>query len=174
MGTGDNDALQPNIDDVMTAESKTHIVKKEDAVFRLDANGRWHNRHGPFSHKRVIDYFHACIKKDRAGFYLSQERDGILEKVYFPYEETALFVFDVIPGEEIVLVLNTRERLELDPHRLLIKADSLYMRRDDDLVKFTDRSMIKMAEFIEGTGQDYRLVYRGRQYPIASIPDVSL
>ena len=150
----------------MTSKPKEIIIEKEDAVFRLDANGRWHNRHGRFQHKKVIDYFHASIKKDRHGFYLSQNRDDIVEKVYFPYEETALFVFDVIMGDEIILVLNTKQRLELDPGRLLIKDDCLYFTAGEDLIKFTDRSMMKIVPFIETEAGHYVFVRNGKRFPL--------
>ena len=142
------------------------VIEKQDAVFWMDANGCWHNRHGKFQHKKVIDYFHAAIHKDDHGFYVSQMRDDIFEKVYFPYEETALFVFDVIVGDDIVLVLNTKKRLRLDPARLSVKEDSLYVIDKADLIKFTDRSLMKIAPFIENEAGQYIFVHNGKRYPI--------
>ena len=52
----------------MNDQRREIVIQKEDAVFRLDGNGRWHNQHGPFQHKKVIDYFHTCINKDKHGF----------------------------------------------------------------------------------------------------------
>jgi len=153
----------------MTEKLKEVIIEKEDAVFRLDANGCWHNRHGRFQHKKVIDYFHASIKKDTHGFYLSQQRDDCIEKVYFPYEETALFVFDVIKGDEIILLLNTKKRVKLVPGQLCIKDDSLYIRTGEDLIKFTDRSMMKIATFLEGREGHYYFAHGGKRYPITTI-----
>ena len=89
------------------------VIPKEEAVFWMDGNGCWRNAHGRFRHKKVIDYFHASISRDDDGYFVSQVRDGIVEKVYFRYEATALFVFDVIPGEEVDLVLNTGRRIRL-------------------------------------------------------------
>ena len=142
------------------------VIEKEDAVFRLDANGRWHNQHGRFQHKKVIDYFHACIKKDQHGFYLSQEKENCIEKVYFPFEETAYFVFDVLIGEEIVLVLNTKRRLKLDPDQLHINNDSLYISDGEDLIKFSDRSMIKIAACMEDQDDSYYFVHREKRVAI--------
>jgi len=153
----------------MTDQLKEIVIEKEDAVFRLDANGRWHNQHGRFQHKKVIDYFHTCIKKDSHGFYLAQERDGCLEKVYFPYEETAYFVFNVIVGDDIVLVLNTKQRLNLDPGQLCIKEDSLYLRNGEDIIKFTDRCMMKIAAFMEDRDNGYAFVFQNKAYPINKI-----
>ncbi len=150
----------------MTDQLREIVIEKEDAVFHLDANGRWHNQHGRFQHKKVIDYFHACIKKDQRGFFLSQEKENCIEKVYFPYEETAFFVFDVIVGDEIILVLNTKQRLKLDPGQLCIKSDNLYVRNGDDLIKFTDRSMMKIASFMEDKEDGYTFVFQGKKHPI--------
>jgi hypothetical protein len=153
----------------MTDPLRKIIIEKEDAVFRLDANGRWHNQHGRFEHKKVIDYFHACIQKDQHGFYLTQQREDCIEKVYFPYEETAFFVFNVIVGDDILLVLNTGERLKLDPERLCIKNDTLYMRKGEDIIKFTDRSMMKIARFMEDRDRGYAFVIQGQVYPIDTV-----
>ena len=144
---------------------KEIVIEKKDAVFRLDANGRWHNQHGRFQHKKVIDYFHTCIQKDDHGFYLTQERDNCIEKVYFPYEETAYFVFDVIAGDDITLVLNTGQRLKLNPDALCIKNDNLYMHHGEDIIKFTDRSMMKIATYMEDRSGGYDFVFQGKKYP---------
>ena len=72
------------------------VISKEDAIFWLDKNGRWHNAHGEFQHKKIIDYFHSSIQKDEKGYYLFQERGNLREKVYFHYEDTALFAVDLI------------------------------------------------------------------------------
>ena len=153
----------------MTDQLKEIVIEKEDAVFRLDGNGQWHNQHGRFQHKKVIDYFHTCIEKDEHGFYLTQERDNCIEKVYFPYEETAYFVFDVVVGEDITLVLNTKERLKLDPEGLCIKDDNLYMRHGEEIIKFTDRSMMKIAAFLEERDSGYDFVFQENTYPIAIV-----
>ena len=154
----------------MTDQLREIVIRKEDAVFRLDANGRWRNQHGAFQHKKVIDYFHTCIKKDANGFYLTQQRDDCIEKVYFPYAETAYFVFDVLVREDVIqLVLNTRQRLDLDPGRMYIKEDNLYLRHGDDIIKFTDRSMLKIAKFLEDLDNGYTFVFRGNAYPIENM-----
>lgn len=145
------------------------VIEKEDAVFRMDGNGRWHNRHGRFQHKKVIDYFHACIKKDQHGFYLSQEKENCIEKVYFPFEETAYFVFDVLIGEEIVLILNTKRRLNLDPDQLRINNDSLYISDGEDLIKFSDRSMIKIAACMEDQDDSYYFVHHEKRVAIKTV-----
>jgi len=69
--------------------------------------------------------------------------------VYFPYEDTALFVVDVQIGEEITLVLNTRRSLPLDTGRLWIENDGLYLTDAGERIKFTDRALLKLADRID-------------------------
>ena len=98
----------------MTENSKEIVIPKDKAVFWMDRRGRWHNEHGPFENKKIIDYFHTCIRKDADGFYLTQVRDGMREKVYFPFEETALFVFNIRRDDaNVTLILNTGEEINL-------------------------------------------------------------
>ena len=85
----------------MTKKPKTIIISKDKAVFWLNKNGRWCNRHGEFEHKKIIDYFNASIRKDKGGYYVAQTTDDYQEKVYFNYEDTALFVVDVLKGKDI-------------------------------------------------------------------------
>ena len=91
----------------MTRKIKEVVISKEDAVFWLDRDGCWNNEHGKFQHKKIIDFFHLSIKKDNNGYYLSQTDGNYREKVYFHFEDTALFVFDVIKDKDIMLILNT-------------------------------------------------------------------
>lgn len=126
---------------------KEIIIPREKAVFRLDRNGRWHNADGPFEHKKIIDYFHASIRRDENGFHLFQERGECREKVYFPYEDTALFVFALeFDGDSVRLTLNTGRRIDLTAESLFVRNDQLYTRLDGDPVKFSERSLMKLAE----------------------------
>ncbi|MDJ0780532.1 MAG: MFS transporter permease [Desulfosarcinaceae bacterium] len=145
------------------------LIPKEKAVFRLDAQGRWHNEHGPFEHPKIIAYFNANIRRDAGGYYLSQELNGRIEKVYFPYEDTALFAVDLRDGPPEVLLLNTGARLPLNPERLATRGEDLYQLKGDERIKFAERCLLKVAERIEGG--DGRYVYvdgRGR-HPIAQL-----
>ena len=113
----------------MDTPSKEIIIPKEKAVFRMDANGRWHNAHGPFENPKIIAYFNAAIRKDADGYYLYQELEDRAEKVYFPYEDTALFV----------------------------QGDNLYLWLGDERVKFNDRSLTKLAGHLTEKGGNYYL-----------------
>ncbi len=148
------------------------VIPKEQAVFRLDGNGCWHNEGGRFRHKKIIDFFHASIRRDEMGYHLCQVRDGIREKVYFPYEDTALFVFDVLPeGEALTLALNTGERVPLDPAALFVRGDRLYLERGEERVKFTERSLLKLSERIGLKGGQYTIRMGGREHDIAHRED---
>jgi len=133
----------------MNQEIKEIIVSREDAVFWMDGNGRWHNEHGPFEHPKIIDYFHTAIRKDAGGYYLTQEYNNIREKVYFPYQETALFVFDVIKGDTMTLLLNTKKKVPLSPDDLFIRNDQLFMWFEDDCLKFSDHALTRVSDCID-------------------------
>lgn len=142
------------------------IIPKEKAVFWLDKNGFWHNKYGKFQHKKIIDYFHASIKKDKDGYYLGQVRDNYREKVYFHHEDAVLFVFDVIKANEIILILNTKKRIKLKPKNLYIKDDNLYMTLRDDAIKFTDHSLMKISDLLEYERDKYFIRIGNRRYAI--------
>jgi len=153
----------------MGDKKRTHVVPKEDAVFWLDENGRWHNVHGVFQHKKIAAYFHSAIRKDSMGYHLYQEDgEGVAEKVYFRYEDTALFVFDIetTADDDIILVLNTRKKLPLDPSALFVKNDHLYTTHEGDAVKFTDRALIKLADRLELTDTRYSIRIKERDHDI--------
>ncbi len=142
------------------------VIPKEKAVFWLDKNGRWHNAHGEFEHKKIIDYFHAAIRKDAQGYYLYQERDNILEKVYFHYEDTALFAVDFVKDPEPTLILNTHNQIALKPKSLFIKKDSLYMKHGTETIKFTDRGLLKISDLMECEGEKYFVKVKHKRYKI--------
>ena len=149
---------------------KEIVVPKQDAVFWLDAFGRWHNEHGVFEHKKIINYFHSSIRKDAGGYHLFQKREGnIVEKVYFTYEDTALFVFDLKTKEnsdEVRLVLNTKDEILLDPEALFIQNENLYMAHAGDRIKFVDRAMLKLTDRLLFDQDRYRLELGNNIYDI--------
>jgi len=146
---------------------KKITVPKEEAVFWLDKNGRWHNQHGEFEHKKVIDYFHSVIRKDADGYYLFQETDDVQEKVYFPHEDTALFVFDVKIADDITLTLNTKRQVPLPPETLFIREDNLYLKIDDEPVKFTANALMKLSILLEDDGERTTITIKDKRFEIA-------
>ena len=142
------------------------VVPKEKAVFWLDENGRWHNVHGKFQHKKIIDYFHSSIQKDEKGYYLFQERGNLREKVYFHYEDTALFVVDLIKDNDITLILNTKRRVKLKPKNLFTRNDNLYMRMGKETIKFSERGLMKISDFLEFSNEQYFIKVKNRRYRI--------
>lgn len=146
---------------------KTIEISRDDAVFWLDANGCWHNSDGKFRHKKIIDYFHSSIQRDQKGYHLHQAHDHYIEKVYFHYEDKALFVFDVIVDNDIILVLNTGKKVRLKPKKLFIAADNLYMHLGDEIIKFAEQGLMKIASLLEEEGEGMYIRSKNRRYRIA-------
>ncbi len=145
------------------------VISKENAIFWMDENGRWCNRHGRFEHKKIIDYFHRAIEKDADGYFVFQVRGDVREKVYFSYAETPLFVFKVIFGNTLELVLNTGRRVTLSPEKLFVKNDRLYYQEKSALIKFTERTLMEISDLM--VEKNSRLMIRiGRaHYPVKEI-----
>jgi len=150
------------------SNKKTIIIPRENAVFRMDGNGIWHNEHGRFEHPKIISHFNRSIQKDSQGYFLSQMIDESREeKVYFPYEDTALFIVDIRScNNTIDLVLNTAQRLSLDPKTLFIKDDNLFLRTTDHLIKFNQQALTKIARHLDETDRGMVLNMGGRTFPI--------
>ena len=130
-------------------------IPKEQAVFWMDRFGQWHNESGRFQHKKIIDYFNRSIRKDQSGYYVEQIREQVREKVYFRYEDTPLFVVDAQIAHPVELLLNTKESLFLTPSHLFIEQDNLYIVRDGERIKFTDRVLLKLSSLIEYEDRKY-------------------
>lgn len=153
----------------MASHVKQIVIPKEKAVFRLDKNGIWHNEHGKFEHPKIIAYFHKSIRKDDQGYHVFQVRDQCEEKVYFPYEDTALFVFDL--KETNTLVLNTTETIPLDPSRLFTRNDNLYMQTPEHCIKFGQRALMKLSRMLMEKQDRLFLVLDGTTHEIQQKPD---
>lgn len=150
----------------MTDKKREIIISKENAVFWMDGNGRWHNQHGEFEHKKVVAYFNRSIGYDTDGYFVSQIRGDVVEKVYFPYQETALFAVDIIQNNDLQLLLNTQKQLPLNPEKLFIRNDTLFMHFENQLVKFTDRSMIKLSDLFDDANGQFTIHLNGVRYTI--------
>ena len=150
----------------MATELKTIEIPREEAVFWLDENGSWHNSDGKFRHKKIIDYFHTSIRRDQKGYHLYQAHSNYIEKVYFPYEDQALFVFDVVENDDIMLVLNTKKMIRLKPKKLFVENDKLYMQLGDEVIKFAEQGLMKIAAFLEEKGDTLFIRSNNRRYRI--------
>jgi hypothetical protein len=155
----------------MSTKRTEIVIPREKAVFRLDRRGRWCNEFGVFRNRRISEYFHASIRRDANGYFVCQERENFIEKVYFPYEDTALFVVDVALGPEITLHLNTRRQMRLDPVQLFVADDSLYLNAGEERIKFSERALVKLAEVMEFTDQGYFIQAAGRRHRIRAGDD---
>jgi hypothetical protein len=147
-------------------KQKEVVIPMHKAVFRLDGKGRWHSEGGEFLHRRIIDHFHASIRKDSDGFHLMQRHRDFTEKVYFAYEDTPLFVFDILKGEKIRLVLNTKKKVKLLVTKLFLQGNHLYMRTGEDRVKFTERALLQISPFLEFEQDRAYIKIKGRRYRI--------
>ena len=141
-------------------------IKRDKATFWMDGRGRWHNQHGPFAHKKIIAHFNASIKKDSDGYYVTQEHGSIHEKVYFEYEDTALFVVDITKAEPIMLVLNTTAQILLNPDTLMICGDYLYVQHGDDRIKFTEHALYRISKMIDCRKGTYEICIGNQRWSI--------
>ncbi len=153
----------------MASEKKQIIIPREDSVFWMDKNGTWHNEHGRFEHPKIIHHFNRSIQKDDQGYFLGQtmDGDGVEEKVYFPCEDTAVFVVDLIvkdSGDTIDLVLNIGEKRCLKPGHLFIRDDSLFAQTRDHLIKFNQQSLVKLSSLMDETDQGLTLTLGSQVY----------
>lgn len=128
---------------------KRITIPKEKAIFWLDKDGVWQNEHGRFEHPRIARFFHSSIQKDEMGYFVHQKTDTFEEKVYFRYEDTAIFVFDLVVNDHIDLVLNTGEKILLNPEQLVQKNDSLYVITPVHFIKFTQKALVKLSKYME-------------------------
>jgi hypothetical protein len=153
----------------MSEKIKEIVISQDEAAFWLDENGCWQNENGKFRHKKIIHHFHSCIKRDRQGYYLYQENGNTAEKVYFPYEDQALFVFNVILQDDVTLVLNTKNQIKLKPRKLFIKNDCLYMHLDEEIIKFAEQGLMKIARLLEEENEQLFIRIKNRRYKIPAV-----
>jgi hypothetical protein len=147
-------------------ELPEHVIPKEKAVFWLDGRGFWHTAKGKFENRNIINYFHSCIRKDADGYYLRQEHREYREKVYFLYEDTALFVVHILKNDNIILVLNTGEKVKLKPRRLFVDDESLYMMLGEERIKFTEEALLRITDYMEDEEGQFFIHVKGRKYRI--------
>jgi len=145
------------------------VIPREKAAFRLDKNGVWFIGDEKFTNQKIINYFHSVINKDKDGFFLMQEHKHFIEKVYFPYEDTPLFVFHVIKKGGLILILNTAENIELDPKNLIIRNENLYLKRYEDLVKFSENALVSLTSYMEDNHNQYSINIDGKKYIIPEV-----
>jgi len=145
------------------------IIPKEKAVFRLDKNGSWRADDGKFTNQKIIKYFHSRIKKDKDGFFLEQEHRHFIEKVYFPYEDTALFVNHIVEKDGLTLCTNTGQRIPLDPQKLFVKNDELYFQNGEDLIKFNENALLSLAGYMEEADNQFLIVIDGKRHVIPGL-----
>jgi hypothetical protein len=86
--------------------------------------------------------------------------------VYFHYEDSALFVVDLIKDNDIMLILNTKRRVKLRPKNLFTRNDNLYMRMGEETIKFTERGLMKISDLLEFSDTQYFIKVKNKKYRI--------
>ncbi|MBN1831433.1 MAG: MFS transporter permease [Deltaproteobacteria bacterium] len=147
-------------------ELPEHVIPKEKAVFWLDGRGFWHTAEGKFENRNIINHFHSCIRKDANGYYLRQEHSEYREKVYFLYEDTALFVVHILKDGDIILVLNTGKKVKLKPKKLFIKNECLYMMLGEERAKFSEEALLRITDYMEDEAGQFFIRINGKKYQI--------
>jgi len=71
------------------------------------------------------------------------------------------------------LVLNTQRQIVLRPRKLFIKNDCLYMHMGDDIIKFADQGLMKIAPLLEEEQDRLYIRIKGRRYQIPAMDDLS-
>ena len=158
--------MNPNDHRPPTPHLHEVVIPKEKAVFWMDGRGRWQNRHGRFEHRRIIDHFNRSIRRDDDGYFVTQVRGEVREKVYFPYEDTPLFIVRVSAEAPLRLDLNTGETIPLDPAALFVESDQLYHKMGDARIKFSDRALVAIAPYLEEKANGLSLCIGGHTWPI--------
>lgn len=147
---------------------KIVVIPKDKAVFWLDTNGRWKNTSGRIHNPKINCHFHASIKSDEDGYYLFHEHDDYVEKVYFPYEDTALFVNDVLLKSEPILICNTGMQVPLLPENLFIQNDFLYLQHEGHRIKFTENALVRLSRILTFQNDTAYIVLNKQNYKISS------
>ena len=158
--------MEKNAPSTQNARLTEVVIPKENAVFWMDGRGRWQNRHGRFEHKRIIDHFNRSIRRDKDGYFVTQVRGDVIEKVYFPYEDTPLFIVRVSPEIPLRLDLNTGETILLDPAALFVDSDQLYHKSGDARIKFTDRALLAISPYLEDKADGLSICIGDHAWPI--------
>lgn len=148
---------------------KQVVIPKEQAVFWMDGRGRWCNVHGPFEHPKITAHFNKSIGHDKDGFFVEQTCDGVREKVYFHYEDTALFAVDVIFGDPLRLVLNTGQHVGLEPEQVVVVRDALFQRHAGAWIKFTEHVMMRMADMLDQNNDGLIFTHNGIRHNLVHL-----
>jgi len=156
-----NDIL--NIFDSLKSLGFNHTIDDESIINHTNDQLAW------IRENQVDRYFNSAIKKDENGYYVHQATGECEEKVYFPYEDTAVFVVDIImKGPDISLILNTTDRTSLEEGELVMASDNLYLLTPDHRIKFSSHALVKISKFIEEKNEKFSILINEKTYLIRS------
>jgi hypothetical protein len=70
--------------------------------------------------------------------------------------------------------LNTKKQIVLDPERLFVKDDNLYMRMGDETIKFVENGLLKISPLLEDDEGRLYLRLNDTRYKITILDDSSI
>jgi hypothetical protein len=73
---------------------------------------------------------------------------------------------DAAIGDTVELLLNTGETIELNPEGLFVCKDHLYLQREDERIKFSDRVLLKLSAFIDYDAGRYYFSSGQERHPL--------
>lgn len=159
------------------ANTDPRMVGQEESGIALDERGRWLHQGAPVEHKRIQEFFHRAIRKDKDGrYYLENAFDGKQERVYFAVADTAYFILHLVTDEartKLHASLNTGQAVEVDPASLVQdERGVLYCQvLDADRARVTTNALHDLSELVEE--RDGRLVLQlaGSVFDLAAIAE---
>jgi hypothetical protein len=77
----------------------------------------------------------------------------------------------VIRQGHITLILNTKKQIALDPERLFVKDENLFMRMGDETIKFVENGLLKISPLLEDEGGQLYLRLKDTRYKITILDD---
>jgi hypothetical protein len=70
-------------------------------------------------------------------------------------------------------VLNPKLRIKLKPRKLFINDDCLYMQMGEEIIKFAENGLMKIARYLEEKNDQLYIRIKSRRYKVPTIDDLS-
>ena len=67
------------------------------------------------------------------------------------------------------MVLNTKKQIKLKPRKLFIKNDCLYMHMGEEIIKFAEQGLMKIAQLLEEENDQLFIRIKDRRYTIPAV-----
>ncbi|MDZ7579732.1 MAG: hypothetical protein U5R30_03670 [Deltaproteobacteria bacterium] len=89
-----------------------------------------------------------------------------LKRFIFPMRTRRCLFLRLTLSRMAQSVKNTGKRLSLEPRKLYVQNDSLYVADGEQRVKFTERSLMAISGLMTFENENYFITQAGRKYPI--------